>query len=98
MNKTMETELEDYLSRAKGIAWDTCRKIYILMDEEQMRLMRVYEYNPLISADTMTQYELFDTVWNWYEDSCGLRFIQAVDTVDGYYDIVPQFWEEEEVA
>jgi hypothetical protein len=98
MNTTMETELHDYLSRAKGIAWDTCHKVYILMDDEQMQWMRVYEYDPLISADTMTQDQLFDTVSNWYEDSCGLRFIQAVDTIEGYYDIVPQAWKEEEEA
>jgi len=34
---------------AKAIAWDTCHKIYVLMDDEQVELMRGYEYDPLIT-------------------------------------------------
>ena len=43
-------EVEDSLSYAKAIAWDTCHKIYVLMDDEQVALMRQYEYDPIITA------------------------------------------------
>lgn len=95
MKQSQEHELMDYLSDAKGIAWDTCHKIYILMDDEQMTLMEQYEYDPLISANTMTPKEMFDTVWRWYEDSCGLKFIQAVSTFpngeEDFHEIIGQF-------
>lgn len=83
------------LQDAKGIAWDTCHKIYILMDDEQMTLMEEYEYDPLISSKDMTPEEMFDTVYDWYYDSCGLRFIEAVhtnreDPNEGFVTIVPQ--------
>ncbi|MFB1502189.1 hypothetical protein [Thiocapsa sp. N5-Cardenillas] len=95
MNLEQEQELQDYLKIAKGIAWDTCHKIYILLDDAQMEEMDGYGYDPLISADTTTPEGMFDTVWRWYEDSCSLKFISAVKTTPGgdseFYDIVPQF-------
>jgi hypothetical protein len=91
-----DSSLELYLDNAHGIAFDTCHKIYVLMDSEQMDLMREYEYDPLISSDEMTPAEMYETVAGWYEESCQLRFIQAVTTApdnpnEGYVDIVPQF-------
>jgi hypothetical protein len=87
--------VEDALADAKGIAWDTCHKIYVLMDDEQMALMKEYEYDPLISADTMTQEEMLETLHKWFDDSCGLRFISAVTTHPsdpnlGFVDLIPQ--------
>jgi len=91
----------DAISNAKGIAWDTCHKIYILMDDAQVAKMREYEYDPLITSDEMSDGEMFDTVKTWYEDSCGLRFIDAVSTVDGdpnegFETLIPQFEDEYE--
>lgn len=85
----------DAVCDAKGIAWDTCHKIYVLMDDEQMALMKEYEYDPLISADTMSKDELLETVQGWYDESCGLRFISAVTTHPsdpnlGFVDLVAQ--------
>jgi hypothetical protein len=90
-----ESNLEFYLETAKGIAFDTCHKIYVLMDDEQMQLMRGYGYDPLISSDQMSAEEMYVTISEWYEDSCGLRFIQAVETNhenpnEGFTDIVAQ--------
>jgi hypothetical protein len=92
-------KVEEYLYDAKGIAFDTCHKIYVLMDDEQMALMREYEYDPLISADTMSQDEMLETLKEWYENSCGLRFISAVsthptDANEGFVDLIPQGAEE----
>jgi hypothetical protein len=87
-------ELLEYTKEAKGIAFDTCHKIYILMDDEQMNLMKEYEYDPLISSEDMDAEEMANTLLEWYKGSCGLRFIQAVSTTtnpnDGYVDVVEQ--------
>jgi hypothetical protein len=91
------------ISKAKGIAWDTCHKIYILMDSEQVELMRGYGYDPLITADQMSADEMFEVVEDWYESSCSLRFIDAVSTNHinpnaGFETLSPQFEDQEEVS
>ena len=73
----------DSIHEAKAIAWDGCHKIYLLMDDEQVAKMREYEYDPLITKDEMSDFEMFETVKDWYRDSCGLRFVEAVSTVEG---------------
>lgn len=104
------SSLELYLDRAKGIAFDTCHKIYVLMDEAQMALMKEYGYEELIYSDEMTPTEMYAKVNDWYESSCSLKFVEAVSTVDsnpneGFETIVPQGgalhededdWEDEE--
>ena len=72
--------VRERVSEAKAIAWDTCHKIYVLMDDEQVELMREYEYDPLITKEEMTSEEMLSTLEKWYEDSCGLRFILAFNT------------------
>ena len=93
-------ELLEYTKQAKGIAFDTCHKIYILMDDEQMNLMKTYSYDPLISSEDMDAEEMANTVLSWYKESCGLKFIQAVSTTtnpnDGYVDVVAQFEDNED--
>ena len=91
MNEVLEkSPLDEYLAGAKGIAWDNCHKIYILLDDEQMELMEEYGYDPLISSEEMTPSEMAVKVEEWYEDSCGLRFIQAVNG-EGFHTVVSQF-------
>jgi hypothetical protein len=92
----LESDLDEYTQNAKAIAFDTCHKIYVLMDDEQVALMREYGYDPLITSEQMTPGEMSDQVLEWFEDSCGLRFINAVSTNpsnpnDGFVDIVAQF-------
>lgn len=72
--------IKHYLESAKGIAWDNCHKIYVLMDDTQVKLMAEYGYDPLIKAQDTTPEEMFNTLTWWYEDSCGLRLIDAVET------------------
>ena len=72
--------VEERVGEAKAIAWDTCHKIYLLMDDEQVELMRGYGYEPLITSDEMTPAEMLETLKDWYEGSCFLRFIDAVST------------------
>jgi hypothetical protein len=100
-------ETEMALADAKGIAFDGCHKIYVLMDDAQMAKMVEYGYGEddgsyLITADEMTKRQMLTTLENWYENSCGLRFINGVSTVDGdpnegFVDLIPQGaeWEDE---
>jgi hypothetical protein len=91
------------ISEAEAIAWDNCHKIYILMDSEQVELMRGYGYDPIITNKEMNPDDMFGLVQEWYQDSCGLRFIQAVSTNDidpnaGFESLISQGEEYEEVS
>ena len=91
----------DRINNARGIAWDTCHKIYLLMDREQVEIMREYGYEQLITTDQMSADEMFEMVEDWYENSCSLRFIQAVSTnhIDsnaGFERLVDQFEDNED--
>lgn len=93
-------KVEEIINEARGIAWDTCHKIYVLLDDEQMALMETYGYDPLISADEMSADKMLETLREWYDTSCGLRFIDAVRTVDGdanegFITLIGQFEEED---
>lgn len=88
--------LDEYTATAKAIAFDTCHKIYVLMDDEQVALMREYEYEMLFTSDELTPSQMSDKVAEWFENSCSLRFISAVSTNhldpnEGFIHIVEQF-------
>ena len=95
-------KVREYTDTAKGIAWDTCHKIYVLMDDEQVALMREYGYGnendpeSLITSDQLDPAEMATVASTWFDKSCGLRFIQAVrsnptDPNEGFVDIIRQF-------
>jgi len=93
--------VREYTDEAKGIAFDTCHKIYILMDENQVDIMRGYGYgnendpDSLITSNQMNPAELATIVVTWFQRSCGLRFIQALSTGEQgepvFEDIIGQF-------
>ncbi len=105
-------DVREYTDEAKGIAWDTCHKIYVLMDDEQVALMREYGYgeddpNALATSDQLDPAEMATVVMSWYKQACGLKFINAVysdKTIgnEGFVDIIAQFegnegnWDEDE--
>ena len=94
-------KVEVAVELAKGIAFDTCHKIYVLMDDDQMALMKGYGYDPLIAADTTTPEQMLTTIRKWYNDSCGLRFVSGVRSVDGdpnegFIDLIPQGLDDDE--
>ena len=84
------------VQEAKAIAWDTCHKIYVLMDDEQVQKMRDYGYgDDMLTKDELTTREMMNTLQDWYANSCALRFIQSVKTVkgdpnDGFDNLVDQ--------
>ena len=98
----MNERLLEILPDIKAIGWDTCHKIYLLMDDKQVELMVGYGYGDdmIYSADVSPEM-LLNTIEDWYANSCGLRFIQAVTTVkdnpnEGFEDIIAQFADDEE--
>lgn len=86
---------------ASGIAWDGCHKIYVLMDAEQVALMREYGYDLLTTSDESSPEEMMRLLHEWYDESCGLKFISAVTTNHddpnaGFEDLIAQFEGDEE--
>jgi hypothetical protein len=93
-------DVREYTDEAKGIAFDGCHKVYVLMDDEQMELMGEYGYGEdgsfLVSSDQLDPAEMATVAMTWYKQSCGLRFIQATrtnptDPNEGFVDIISQF-------
>jgi hypothetical protein len=95
-------KVETALETAKGIAFDTCHKIYVLMDENQVELMRKYEYDEIRSIADISKESMLELLKDWYASSCSLRFIQSVRTTSpddedsGYDDLISQFEEIDE--
>lgn len=94
-------DVESSLYGAKGIAFDTCHKIYVLLDDEQVALMREYEYDLIFTSEEMNPEQMLDTLKEWYEKSCALKFIQAVETNHddpnaGFTTLIEQGAEQEE--
>jgi hypothetical protein len=75
------TDTEFAVDDAKGIAFDTCHKIYVLMDTEQVEKMRKYGYDEIRTSEEMTPSEMLATLREWFEKSCPLRFIESVASV-----------------
>ena len=76
----VETAVEDAIL----VAFDGCHKIYLAMDEEQAYWFRTnYAYNANVRSVrtfTGTPEEMFATLKVWWDESCGLKFINAVTT------------------
>lgn len=86
-------EISEWTESADSIAWDKCHKIYILMDSKQTDLMREYGY-PVILTKEMP-FDFKESILGWYEDSCSLRFVDAIETdADGeavWHTVIGQF-------
>jgi hypothetical protein len=99
-------KVREYTDEAKGIAFDTCHKIYILMDDEQVALQKSYGYgeddpNAFATSDQLNPAEMATVITTWFEKSCGLRFISAVSTNpkfgdDGWVHVISQFEADED--
>jgi hypothetical protein len=93
------SKVEDYVQNAKAITWDECHKIYVLMDDEQVEKMHEYGYEPIITSSEADSGHMLDLLKEWYNESCGLRFIEAVATNNddpnaGFETLIPQVFED----
>lgn len=95
--------LKAALRHAKGIAYEGCHKIYVLLDDGQFAQQKLYGYgdgsddSQLVALrSNLDRDRAFATVKQWYEDSCALRFISTIKTVpgdpnDGFDHVIEQF-------
>lgn len=88
-------------SDVKSIAWDGCHKIYVLLDDEQTAQMISHGYGEDGSyLHLASEVLVLDTLREWWDESCGLRFISAVRTNHdnpnaGFTDLISQFEDDE---
>lgn len=96
--------VENALEDAILIAFDGCHKMYVALDEEQADWFR-QNYNGVHCDDrtfTGTPEEMLTTLKGWWDDSCGLKFINSVttnydDPNAGYTTLIGQFdWQDDE--
>jgi hypothetical protein len=92
-----ETKVSLSVNFAKLIAWDGCHKIYLAMDDTQATWFEE-NYEHTLRGDSET---LYDTLNEWWDDSCSLRFISAVSTNEddpneGFVTLVGQFADDED--
>jgi hypothetical protein len=100
MNKmdTLWQGVDEALQNAHLIAFDGCHKIYLAMDlKEAAWFAEEYEHVFKGSAEEMGK-----VIRKWWDDSCGLKFISAVETNEddpnaGFTSLISQFeWDETE--
>lgn len=77
--------VEERLDDAKAITWDTCHKIYVLMDDAQVAETRGYGYGDeegsFFTNAEKSPSEMLTIVKKWFDESCALRFVSAVSTM-----------------
>lgn len=73
-------DVDYFLKQAVALTWDECHKIYVLMDEGQVEQMVQYEYDPIVRIADIGLDEAKALIRKWYEESCGLKFVQAVSS------------------
>ena len=91
--------VEEYLNEAVLIAFDSCHKIYLAMDQEEAQFFRE-NYQPLV-VENYSPSELLKTIHGWWDESCSLRFVNAVwhnedDPNDGFVTLISQMADENE--
>lgn len=97
-----EANLEAFVYQAYSVSWDGCHKLYLNMDAYQHDKMindlgydlTIVSNNPRITLEKVEE---------WYNDSCGLKFIDAVFSTDEDTDkfvtvIAQSFGEDEDVT
>lgn len=68
----------EYVTDAIGFVYDGCHKIYLVLNDGDVKRARLYGYNEVFPMS-----KLYKT----FRDSCPLRFIQ---TFGDCHDVVPQ--------
>lgn len=90
--------VEEYLQDALSISWDTCHKIYLAMDEtEAAWFAKNYDEATVKGSPE----EMLETIKEWWDESCELRFVNAVwhnedDPNAGFVSLISQFATDEE--
>ncbi len=89
-----ETNLESLIEQSHSLSWDGCHKLYLNMDYMQTDKM-VYDLGYTLTIRNDEPNVTMQKVEEWFADSCGLRFIDAVftndDETDKFVTVVAQF-------
>lgn len=91
------THVRTTVDSAVGVTWDGCHKIYLLMDATSCEYMEGNGYEVHYRAGCCSA-DMFDAVRGWWDDSCRLRFVDAIESsgdLDGgpvrtYWSIIGQ--------
>ena len=97
-----EANLEAFVYQAYSLSWDGCHKLYLNMDEYQHDKM-IHDLGYDLTIVNNDPSITLQKVEEWFEDSCGLRFIDAVftndDETDKFVTVIAQsFGEDEDVT
>lgn len=83
--------VEEHIDEARLIAWDTCHKIYLALDDIEAEWFRE-NYDCVVEGSTDL---MMKTLRTWYAESCPLKFIQGVrhnadNPNDGFISLIDQ--------
>lgn len=100
---TLFGKVEVAIDFAHLVAFDGCHKIYLAMDEIEANWFRE-NYNGIHCDDRTfegTPDEMLTMVKEWYDESCGLRFVSAVrhnaeNPNEGFTTLIGQFEDQED--
>jgi len=88
------TKVEEAVDTAVSITWEGCHKIYIMADKAADKDMIGMGYDTVkVDDKDKAVAQLFE----WWESSCSLRFINRIETTGGkvgndqFFDVIPQF-------
>ena len=87
-------EVKKAVNTAVSIAWEGCHKIYIMSDETADADMLDIGYDTVRVED---KDKAVAKLFEWWEDSCSLRFISRIETTGGkigneqFFTVIPQF-------
>lgn len=96
--------VEEAAQTASAIAFDGCHKIYLAMDADEAASFADMGYGSdgdgsvMIYATHASPSELMTYLRNWYEDSCFLKFVNAVKSPgnnEDFAQLIPQGWDPE---
>lgn len=87
-NEPFLADLKDALETAISISWEGCHKIYIAMDQQSHEGQIECGYHPVMVSD---KEKALDTLYEWWEAACGLRFISAISENNKFKNLIGQF-------
>jgi len=84
------TPVEEAINKAVGISFDGCHKIYILMDPNQYKKQEFLGYGDANDGSKLERVispqNSLGVVKAWFDNACGLRFVESVRTVPGTFN------------
>jgi hypothetical protein len=92
LDHALWSDVEAHIDEAILIAWDGCHKIYLALDQREANWFR--SSYPYIVEDTSEA--MLATLMDWYDNSCGLKFVSGVrynadDPNAGFISLIEQF-------